>query len=123
MTEQDSVSSLSVTAKELTEEVHKLRGSVDNLGPRVRRAEWISLICVVVVLIAMVGFQLIRQNDTNRRIDGLCPLFALIIGGADPSSRPEGPARDQYTETIRVITQAYGQLGCIDPLVPPRTEN
>lgn len=121
MTEQDSVASLSKSANDLRHEVHELRKTVAGIAPRVRRVEMVSMACVLVVVVAVLGFTIVRQADTDRRIDGLCPLFALIIGGADPTSRPEGEARNRYNETIQVITQAYGQLGCLDPLVPPRS--
>jgi hypothetical protein len=119
--EKDSVASLATSAAELKAEVQELRKSVNQIGPRVRRVEVLALLCVLAVIAAVLGFVFVRQADTDSRIDGLCPLFALIIGGADPESRPEGPARDQYNATIRVITQAYSQLDCLDPLVPPRT--
>jgi hypothetical protein len=119
--ERDSVSSLSKSASLLREEVRGLRDALTHFGPRVRRAEFLAFLGVTLVLFGLVAFGLLRQNDTNRRIDGLCPVFALVIGSADPDSRPAGPARELYEESIRVITQAYGQLACTDPIVPPRS--
>lgn len=116
----DSIASLAKSAAELRQEVHNLRQSLDRFGPRVRRAEFLAFLGVTLVLFGLVGFGLLRQNETNHRIDGICPVFALVIGSADPESRPAGPARELYEESIRVITQAYGQLACTDPIVPPR---
>lgn len=122
MTEQDSITSLAKSAAELRQEVHSLRKSLEQFGPRVRRAEFVAFLGVTIVLFGLVGFGLLRQNETNHRIDGICPVFALVIGSADPESRPAGPARELYEESIRVITQAYGQLACTDPIVPGRSQ-
>jgi hypothetical protein len=117
----ESVASLAKSATELREEVHDLRESLDRFGPRVRRAEFLAFLGVTLVLLGLIVFGILRQNDTDHRIDGICPVFALVIGSADPESRPAGPARELYEESIRVITRAYGQLACDDPIVPPRS--
>jgi hypothetical protein len=117
----ESVASLAKAAEELKQEVHTLRESLDRFGPRVRRAEFLAFLGVTLVLAGLIVFGILRQNETNHRIDGICPVFALVIGSADPDSRPAGPAREIYEESIRVITRAYGQLACDEPIVPPRS--
>lgn len=110
---------------ELRDEVQKLRLSVEQFEPRVQRAERVSVrtaVATVVVLIltisvAYVGY---RNIVTDKRIDGLCPILALVVGGADPNTRAPGPDRDQYIQALEVMRKAYGDLGCTTPFVPPR---
>lgn len=123
---------LAARAEQLSKEVKELRLAVNQLKPRVERAERITVraaivATVIVVLTVVVGFVGYRQilaeaqiDSTNTRIDGLCPILALVVGGADPQSRAEGPAREQYERAVGVMRQAYADLGCTTPFVPPR---
>lgn len=121
------MSDLGRTAEELTREVGELRRAVERFGPRVERAERVSVrtavatavLLVVVLVVGLIGY---RVYVTEARIDSLCPVLALILGGADATSRPSGDARDRYLETINTMTWTYERLGCTAPLVPPRQE-
>lgn len=122
---------LVVRVGELTEQSELLTEAVRQLRPRVEKAERVSfrtaiaaavLLCLVVVL----GWVAADQKATANRLDGvvqqsLCPLYALIVGSYDPSTRPVGQARDKYDHAFDVMRQAYTNLGCTDALVPPRT--
>jgi hypothetical protein len=107
----------------LRSEVEKLRAAVVQLRPRVEAAERTSVRAVNLLIIAIVALAVTlgawSQAQTNRRIDGMCPVLALVLGTSNPESRPEGPARDQYIRSIGVIRHAYDELRCTDPLVPP----
>lgn len=110
---------------ELRDEVQKLRLSVEQFEPRVRRAERVSVrtavaSVIVLILVASVAYVGYRNIVTDRRVDGLCPILALVVGGADPSTRAPGPDRDQYIQALNVMRQAYSDLGCTTPFVPPR---
>ncbi len=126
------VPELSVGVAELKGEVRGLRLAVEQFEPRVSRAERVStrtamaatIIAVLVLAVGFVAYRGIvtdqRVGTTNARIDGLCPILALVVGGADPSTRAEGPDRDQYVQALGVMRKAYADLGCTTPFVPPR---
>lgn len=109
----------------LRDEVMKLRLAVEQFEPRVERAERVTIrtaaaSMVVLVLVVAVGYVGYRNIVTDRRIDGLCPILSLVVGGADPNTRSPGPDRDQYIAAVEVMRKAYGDLGCTTPFVPPR---
>ncbi len=112
-------------AEQLRAEVAGLRTDVQSLRDRTVRGEkrLLHLALSVVLVLLLAGATAVtayRGLATDRRVDSLCPVLALVIGGFDPSTRPAGPARDAYVANISVLTRTYGQLGCTDPLVPPR---
>lgn len=116
---------LAQQAGELRTEVAKLRLAVTQLKPRVERAERVSIrtaiaSMVILVLVVAVGFVGYRGIVTDQRIDGLCPILALVVGGADPNTRTEGADRDSYIAALGVMRTAYSDLGCTTPFVPPR---
>lgn len=118
-----SIEDLSRQTEDLADEVSGLRAEV----ARLRRAGRTTLVGVlaVLVLVVVVGTTLFRQLVTEDRLrtvvsDVLCPVFALVVGGYDPDSRPAGAARDTYEQTFTVMRNAYGALQCTGPLVPPR---
>lgn len=112
-------------AEALRKEVVGLRDAVVALKPKVERAERVSLrsavatvlIVVLTVVVALIGY---RQIVSDAQIHGICPVLALVIGSADPESRPAGPAREQYIEAIDVMRNAYVEIGCTEPFVPAR---
>lgn len=109
----------------LKDEVRALRLAVEQFEPRVQRAERVSIrtafaSVVILVLVLAVGFVAYRGIQTDQRIDGLCPILALVVGGSDPETRAQGPDRDQYVQALGVMRKAYGDLGCTTPFVPPR---
>lgn len=120
------------TADELRKEVARLRLAVTQLKPRVERAERVSIrmgvasmiVLVLVVAVGFVGYRGIVTEQqvgyANARIDGLCPILALVVGGADPQTRAEGPDRDSYVDAVKVMRKAYSDLGCTTPFVAPR---
>jgi hypothetical protein len=67
--------------------------------------------------------QLAAVVADQRRVteDALCPVFALLIGGYDPSTRPPGEAREQYERTFQTFRDSYDALRCTAQLVPPRS--
>lgn len=118
---------LSSSVADLKEEVHRLRLAVEQFEPRVSRAERVSTrtafaAAIIAVLVIAVGFVAYRGIVTDQRVDGLCPILALVVGGADPETRAPGPDRDQYVQALDVMRKAYSDLGCTTPLVPPRQE-
>lgn len=110
---------------DLKDEVKSLRLAVEQFEPRVQRAERVTIrtaiasvvVLVLVMAVAYVGY---RNIITDKRIDGLCPILALVVGGADPDTRAPGADRDRYIQALDVMRKAYTNLGCTDPLVPPR---
>lgn len=119
------INKLTAQAAELKEEVAALRAAVGRFEPRIKRAEKVSIrtavatmfVLVLTLSVAYVGY---RNIVTDKRIDGLCPILALVVGGADPSTRAPGPDRDQYVHALEVMRQAYSDLGCTTPFVPAR---
>lgn len=122
---------LAASADELREEVARLRLAVQQLDRRTKRAELVTsrvvaAIVVLLVLLGLVGWSVAAQVRTAERLGAvvelsLCPTFALVLGGYNPESRPPGEARDRYERSFSVMRDAYTQLGCTSPLVPPRT--
>jgi hypothetical protein len=94
-------------------------------------AAWLGYQQVVTVgQQAVLGAEQQRVNDQlagviaeQRRVieESFCPVFSLLIGGYDPSTRPEGPARDAYVRTYETFRKSYDALHCTGQLVPPRT--
>lgn len=124
----DTPPDLGVWAAQLSGEVRGLREDVRSFGRRLGRAEgrlgWLAVAVVVAVALACgVAVALLRIDATDHRVDAFCPLLALVVGGADPSTRPAGPARDAYVSGMAVMAHTYEDLGCatIAPLVPGRT--
>lgn len=120
------VRDLLIEARQLRNDVGGLKLAVEQFRPRVERAERVSVrtlmgTVVVLILIASVAFVAYRGILTDQRVDGMCPVLALAIGSADPTSRAEGPDRDRYVAALNVMRQAYTDLGCTTALVPPRT--
>lgn len=123
---------LSAGVADLKDEVRRLRLAVEQFEPRVTRAERVSMrtafaatiIAVLVIAVGFVAYRGIvtdaRLVSTNQRVDGLCPILALVVGGADPETREAGPDRDQYVVALNVMRKAYSDLGCTTPFVPPR---
>lgn len=119
------INKLTEQAAELKNEVAALTAAVKRFEVRVKRAERVSMrtaiaATIVLFLVLSVGLVAYRGTVTDRRIDGLCPILALVVGSADPDTRAPGPDRDQYVQALGVMRQAYADLGCTTPFVPPR---
>lgn len=123
MSEADALADRVTT---LTDEVVGLREDAAGIRAQLATARgrilWVALIAVVALgLAAGVAITAFRGAATDRRVDAICPVLALVVGGFDPSSRPAGSAREAYIANLTVMHQAYVDLGCTTPLVPPRT--
>lgn len=117
---------LGARAEQLRQEVVGLREDVQSLSERTQRAEgrlvWVAVAAAIALLLAVaIGVTAWRVTTTDRRVDALCPLLSLSVGSYNPNSRPAGPGRDQYVAAFGVLRQAYSDLGCTQPPVPPRT--
>lgn len=123
---------LAAAAGGLRDEVAGLRLDVQQFGRRLTRTErksgrtvlFVGALTALVLLVGLVAWQ---QAATQQRLEdvtqqSLCPTFALLLGGFDPSTRAEGPARDQYVATFASFRRSYDVLRCEAPFVPPRTE-
>jgi hypothetical protein len=122
-------------AKSLADKVSALALSVDQLDRRTSRSEKITvgvvlgllLDLVLSVAVAVVLTQLFVTNDRleasiqregQTRQEVLCPLYELIVSTFNPESRPPGPARDQYVQSMQVIIDSYPRLDCANPVTP-----
>ncbi len=115
----------------LTSEVSQLnrrQGRTERLS--IRTAGVLALLIVLAMLVGVLAWQQWVTRDqvaqlvgreVKTRDEALCPLAALLLGGYDPTTRPPGPAREQYEENFRIQREAYAALNCTNPLVPPRT--
>lgn len=128
----ESPAGLAARVTELTDQSRLLTQAVSDLKPRVERAERVSFRTAVVglvliFLVFILGWVAVNQQQTASRLDNLvqhslCPVYALVVGGYDPSTRPAGASRDTYNHTFDVMRGAYADLGCTNTLVPPRTD-
>lgn len=134
----EAVADLAARATELAENVGQLRIATDSLTRRTLRSERVITITVIgLVLDVMLSLavmwayhvqsvqsdQLEANQQQARKIrDGaLCPLFGLILGTYDPTTRPpEG--RKAYDDAYNQMRTIYDNLACTTPIVPPRTE-
>lgn len=123
---------LAAAAGGLRNEVSGLRLDVQQFGRRLSRTERVSgrtvlFVGALAVLVLLVAFVAWQQHETQQRLEdvtqqSLCPTFALLLGGFDPSTRAEGAPRDQYVATFESFRRSYEVLRCEAPLVPPRTD-
>lgn len=128
---------LAAQAHALTENIAQLKLSVEQLDRRTGRSERITLgvtlgLLLDLILSVAVAFILGAQYNTNDQLqfavdreaktreEALCPLYALLVGSYNPSSRAEGPARDAYIEAFKHLRTAHAALDCTTPVVPPR---
>lgn len=136
--EETTIERLASRADLLGEKVDSLTYEVSHLNRRqgrterlsVRTASVLALLIVLAMLVGVLAWQQwvtrdqvaqLVQREVKTRDEALCPLAALLLGTYDPSSRPEGPARDKYEENFRIQRSAYAALNCTNPVVPPRT--
>jgi hypothetical protein len=129
---------LTAQAKVLADRVGALSEAVEHLDHRTNRGERAVIgvaagLVLVLILSVAVGIGFIRINSTTdsvaevqarearTRQEALCPLYSLILGSFNPSSRPEGDAREKYIQQFEIMRTAYATLDCTGPLVPPAT--
>jgi hypothetical protein len=136
VTNQDDTE-LVATATVLGGKVDRLTEAVQDLNERttsverrsVRQAIAAVLAIAVIVFIGWLAYTQVATNERVRdviveqerqRADALCPVFALLLGGYDPSSRAPGEAQRAYEETFAEYRRLYATNACTTPLVPPR---
>jgi len=127
---------------ELTDQTAKMLASkLDNMSTRVgdladafsvvtlSQNRKITLMSVVIGLLVVLGIlviiALVNGNNNDERLEGvvqqaICPENAFLLGGFDPSTRAEGPARQAYIESMAGMAAGREVLNCTDKLVPPR---
>lgn len=100
-----------------------------------RRSRLLAMIAVALIggflLLGWVAYQGYRTDQQLGRVvqGSLCPVYALVVGGYEPDSRPlnpdgsyEGSNRQKYDVNHQVMKDAYARLECRNAdLVPPRT--
>lgn len=136
--EEATIERLASRADLLGEKVEGLTVEVSHLNRRQGRTERLSirtagvlgLLIVLALLTGVLAWQQwvtrdqvaqLVEREVKTRDEALCPIVALVLGGYDPSTRPDGPARDAYEENFQVMRAAFGALSCKNELVPPRT--
>lgn len=128
----DDVDPLVAAIAPLAENVAHLSTSLDHVLERTKSAEtaigrskkalvFTSVALLVDILITIVVVSIFRDQE-HTRAEVLCPLFSVFVGSYDPTSRKEGPDREKYEDTFRVIRQGYATLKCRGPIVPPRVD-
>jgi hypothetical protein len=139
VTDEEARVALATQAQALADTVGVLATAVDNLNQRTGKTERTTIFVVVglvidlvlsVAVAVLVSSQVSASTDlqsavareTSTRQDALCPLYGLLLGSSNPTSRAEGSARDQYDEAFRVMRRAYDTLDCANPVVPPRVD-
>ena len=113
--------------------------ALNQVNERQDRSERKGRVLAMVAVALLGGFLLLgwvawQQHRTDEQVSrvvqgSLCPVFALVVGGYDPNSRPlnadgsyEGSPRQAYIDNHLVMSQAYDQLRCQNTtLVPPRS--
>jgi hypothetical protein len=76
-----------------------------------------GILVVDIILTAAVGWALYQQYRT--RVTILCPLYSVIVSANKPQTRAAGPDRDAYIAGYQIINQAYAELDCPLPPLPP----
>lgn len=117
----------------LTQATAKLTKTAEKLVPRVEQIErdkklYLTFFSAVAMLVVVIAYAVFQNYLTNARLtdvvqESLCPVYGLVLGGYNPSTRPEGPARDEYNKTFQAMRDAYIPLECVGGLVPPRIES
>lgn len=130
---------LTEQAKVLTDKVGSLTLAVEHLDRRTNRTERVQMWVVfglLLDLVLSVAVALVVTNQFSQAADlrhaverervtreqGLCPLYALLVGSYNPSSRTPGPDRDNYTKAFQTMRDAYEALECKQAPVPPRAD-
>lgn len=112
--------------------------ALNQVNVRQDRSERKSRFLVLAAVALLGGFlvlgwvvwqqHLVDQRVNNLVEQSLCPVYALVVGSYDPTSRPlnpdgsyEGSPRQKYVDNQGVMLDAYRALHCRGQLVPPRT--
>lgn len=128
---------LAAEVARLTRRTEELTKAVANLDGRAAKAERISKGAAFVVILSVVallalGWVAAGQQATANRLEALiqrslCPVFALVVGGYDPTTRQlnkdgtyTGSPREAYDQNAKVMQASYVELDCANPIVPKR---
>lgn len=139
MTDEQAAAILARQAKALADTVGVLAAAVDQLDQRAHRSERVTLAVafgLVVDLILSVAVALLIGNlfslsdhlqgaivrESTTRQQALCPLYGLLLGSYNPTSRAEGADRDKYNQAFVTLRDGYDSLDCVSPVVPPRID-
>lgn len=139
MTEERAGSVLAEQAKVLADTVGALALAVDQLDRRTNRSERMTIAVafgLVIDLILSIAVALLIGNlftlngqlqtavarEATTRQQAICPLYALLLGSYNPSSRAEGADRDAYNKVFITLRDGYESLDCVSPIVPPRID-
>lgn len=123
-------------AAALTEKMGVLTDAVVELDRRSNRNQRVVIgvvfgLLVDLVLSVAVVLTLASQISTNDRLQStinreaatreqaLCPLYSLIVGSYNPTSRAAGEDRERYEATFQAMRTAYDSLDCPGQPVPP----
>ena len=124
---------------QLSDKIEANTLALNQVHERQDRSERKGRVLAMVAVALLGGFLLLgwvawQQHRTDERLsvvvqDSLCPVYALVVGGYDPDSRPlnpdgsfEGSPRQLYINNHLVMGQAYDRLRCQNTtLVPPRS--
>lgn len=135
-------------ADRLGERVERLDLTVKHLSERTERTEkvtgWTGLaILIVIGVLAALGWAIWqnhlvsdRVEQTSQRVEtltqrSLCPVYGLVVGGYDPTTRalnPDGSypgsAREKYDQGFDVMRSAWAALGCSSrDVIPKRVDS
>lgn len=128
---------LDVHVKALGDAVDANTLALNQVHDRQDRSERKNRFLVLGAIVLLGGFMLLgwvawQQHRTSEQIgrvvqESLCPVFALVVGGYNPDSRPlnpdgsyEGSPRQVYIDNHLIMKGAYARLECRDAaLVPP----
>lgn len=130
---------LTEQAKALTDRVGSLVLAVEQLDNRTGRTERVTMwvvfgllldLVLSVAVALVVGNQFAAAADIREAVSresitrqqGVCPIYALLIGTYNPTTRTEGQDRDAYIATFQTLNEAYHALECKLPPVPPRSD-
>lgn len=133
------IQTLTDQAKALGDRVASLTLAVDQLHRRTDRTERVQafvvfglllnlLLCVAVALVvvnqisASADLRAAIQREEVTRNQGVCPIYSLLLGSFNPTSRAEGPDRDAYIKIFKSIDASYRALECKQAPVPPRAD-
>lgn len=128
---------LIAVGRELRDEVSELRLAVKHLDERTNRTErttsWTGVaILILIGLVAALGWAIWQNHQTAQRVEeltqsSLCPVYGLVVGGYDPTTRalnPDGSypgsGRQKYDQGFDVMRSAWAALGCSSQDVIPK---
>lgn len=124
----DNSEELATGLSELIESVTRLRQAVESLVTRAEKSEKriagiIAAVAIDLVFTAGFAFLYWQGSTTQEQLNGtrvqvLCPLYSVLLGAYNPSSRAPGLSRQTYENVFAQLRASYAYLECQTPLVP-----